>query len=253
MKTVFLASVAAATLFAAPALAQNAVGSAGLTYTNSDSDFFESDALVIDGSAATSAFGDWTVTLDAALNYSENDGPIGDTTTAAAAHVSRVFNGVRVGGFVAIQNNEMFDVASIGAEAQKVFERATLTGSVAYSDVLQATAWNVGADAAYYPMPSLRLNATVGYSTVDGLFGNGDSMDTWTYGAGAEYRIAATPYSVFGRYETTSYDDIDMDIDTFKIGFRYNFGGSFQDQDRAGANIGRANRSAIEALAFGAP
>lgn len=242
MKIAFLASVAAATLFAAPAFAQNAVGSAGLSYVNSDADGFESDGAVIDGSVATSAFGDWTVTLDGALNYSDNDSPLGDTTSAATAHVSRIFKGVRIGGFAGFQNNELFDIATMGAEVQKTFERATLTGSVSYSDFLQAEAWNAGVDAAYYPMAALRLNAGVGYSTIDGAFG-GQELTSWTYGLGAEYRVAATPYSVFGRYETTSYDDIDVDVDTFKFGFRYNFGGSLQDQDRAGANIGRATRA----------
>jgi len=243
VKIALLATVAAATLIAAPALAQDAVGSAGISYVNSDFDGFESDGAVIDGSVATSAFGDWTVTFDGALTYSDTETPVGDTTTSAAAHVSKVFNGVRVGGFAAFQNNEMFDVVTVGVEGQKTFERATLTGSIGYSDFLQAQAWNIGADAAFYPMPALRLNAGAGYSTVKDFLGASESLDSWTYGAGAEYRIAATPYSVFGRYETTSYDDIDLDVDTFKIGFRYNFGGSLQDQDRAGANISRATRT----------
>jgi opacity protein-like surface antigen len=171
----------------------------------------------------------------------------------AAAHVSRNFKGVRLGGFAAFQNNEMFDVVTLGAEAQKTFDRATLTGSVGYSDFLQATSWNAGVDAAFYPMPALRLNAGANYETIDSLFGGSDKVDSWTYGIGAEYRVAATPYSVFGRYETTSYDDFDLDIDTFKIGVRYNFGGSLQDQDRAGANIGRATRVPAAILGFGAP
>ncbi len=244
MKIAFLASVAAATLFVAPALAQNAVGSAGLSYVNSDIEGYESDGAAIDGSVATSAFGDWTVTFDGALSYSDNDGILGDTTSSAAAHVSKVFNGVRVGGFAAFENNEVFDVATLGVEAQKTFERATLTGSIGYSDFMETKAWNVGADAAFYPIEALRLNAAVGYSTMDVAYSD-DAIDLWTYGVGAEYRFAATPYSVFGNYETTSYDDFDIDVDTFKIGVRYNFGGSLQDQDRTGANVGRANRSPI--------
>lgn len=242
MKIALLASVAAATLVAAPAFAQDAVGSAGLSYINSDFDGYEADSVAIDGSVATSAFGDWTVTFDAALNYADDNTAMGDTTSAAAAHVSRVYRGVRVGGFAAFQNNEMFDIATIGAEAQKTFDRATLTGSIAYSDFLQAQAWNAGVDAAFYPTAALRLNGVVQYSSTDGLLGSG-TFDAWTYGVGAEYRVAATPYSVFGRYETTSYDTIDIDVDTFKLGVRYNFGGSLQDQDRAGANIGRATRA----------
>ncbi|WEK58720.1 MAG: hypothetical protein P0Y52_04095 [Candidatus Brevundimonas phytovorans] len=240
MKIALLATVAAATLIAAPAFAQDAVGSAGISYVNSDIEGFEADGAVIDGSVAGSVFGDWTVTLDASLKYSDADNFMGDTTTAAAAHVSRVFNGVRVGGFAAFQSNEVYDISSFGAEAQKTFDRATLTGSLAYSDFLGAKAWNVGADAAFYPMPALRLNAAANYETIkDGIFGDTD-IDSWTYAVGAEYRVAATPYSVFGRYENKSFDDLDIDVDTFKIGVRYNFGGSLQDQDRAGANIGRA-------------
>lgn len=250
MKALFLATAAVAAFAAAPALAQDAVGSAGLAYVHTDSDGYKDDGAVIDGSVATSAFGDWTVTFDGSLNYSNQNDYLGDTTSSLSAHVSRVFNGVRVGGFASTQNNELFDIATVGAEVQKTFQQATLTGSVSYSDFLQAEAWNAGVDAAYYPMEALRLNVGVGYSTVDGAFGGGDSLDTWTYGVGAEYRIAATPFSVFGSYESAQFDEIDVDVDTFKIGLRYNFGGSLQDQDRAGANIGRATRAPVNVFGF---
>ena len=249
MKAIILATAAVAAFAAAPALAQDAVGSFGLGYVHSDADGFKNDGAAINGSVATSAFGDWTVTFDGSLNYADENDFLGETTSALGAHVSRVFNGVRVGGFAAVQNNEMFDIATVGAEVQKTFEQATLTGSVSYSDFLQTEAWNAGVDAAYYPMEALRLNAGVGYSTIDGVFGSGDSTDVWTYGVGAEYRIAATPFSVFANYEQAQFDDIDLDVDTFKIGFRYNFGGSLQAQDRSGANIGRATRAPLNIFA----
>lgn len=239
MKAIFLATAAVAAFAAAPALAQDAIGSVGLGYVHSDADGFKNDGAVIDGSVATSAFGDWTVTFDGSLTYADKNDFLGDTTSQLGAHVSRVFNGVRVGGFASVQNNEMVDIATVGAEAQKTFEQATLTGSASYSDVASAEAWNLGVDGAYYPMNNLRLNATVAYANIDGF---GDKTDTWTYAAGAEYQFAATPYSVFASYEQTQFED-SIDVDTFKIGFRYNFGGSLQAQDRSGANIGRATRS----------
>lgn len=241
MKAIFLATAAVAAFAAAPALAQDAIGSVGLGYVHSDADGFKTDGAAIDGSVATTAFGDWTVTFDGSLNYANKNDFLGDTTSQLGAHVSRVVNGVRVGGFASVQNNELVDIATFGAEAQKAFDQATLTGSVSYSDVANAEAWNLGVDGAYYPMNNLRLNATVAYANIDGF---GDKTDVWTYAAGAEYQFAATPYSVFASYEQTQFED-SIDVDTFKIGFRYNFGGSLQAQDRSGANIGRATRSPV--------
>lgn len=242
MKALFLATAAVAAFAAAPALAQDAIGSVGLGYTHSEVEGDNTDGAVIDGSVATSAFGDWTVTFDGSLNYSEDNDLLGDTTSELGAHVSRLVNGVRIGGFASVQNNEILDIATFGAEAQKVFDQATLTGSVGYSDVLDAEAWNAGIDGAYYPMANLRLNATVAFSNIDGF---GDKTDTWTYAAGAEYQFDATPYSVFASYEQAQFEGDNADVDTFKVGFRYNFGGSLQAQDRAGANIGRATRSPV--------
>jgi hypothetical protein len=242
MKAIFLATAAVAAFATAPALAQDAIGSAGVAYVHSDADGFKTDGAAIDGKVATTAFGDWTVTFDASLNYADNNDAFGDTTSQFGAHVSRLVNGVRVGGFASVQNNEILDIATVGAEAQKVFDQATLTGSVSYSDVTDAEAWNAGVDGAYYPMANLRLNATVGYGNIEAF---GADMDTWTYAAGAEYQFDATPYSVFASYEMADFDGAFADVDTFKVGFRYNFGGSLQAQDRAGANIGRATRSPV--------
>lgn len=247
MKAIFLATAAVAAFAAAPALAQDAIGSVGLGYVYSEAGDFNNDSAAIDGSVATTAFGDWTVTFDGSLSYANKNDMLGDSTSELGAHVSRVVNGVRVGGFASMHNNEMFDITSMGAEAQKVFEQATLTGSVSYSDALEGDAWNAGVDAAYYPMNNLRLNATVGYGTIDGF---GDSIDTWTYAAGAEYQFAATPYSVFASYEDAQFDGGIADLQTIKVGVRYNFGGSLQAQDRSGANIGRATRSPIAVFGF---
>jgi len=247
MKATLLATAAVAVFAAAPAMAQDAIGSIGLGYVHTDYDGFKDDGAAINGSVATSAFGDWTVTFDGSLSYSDENDYLGDTTSALGAHVSRIVNDIRIGGFVSVQNNEILDMASVGAEAQKTFQQATLTGSVSYSDAAGAEAWNVGVDGAYYPMDNLRLNATVGFGDFDAP---GAHIDAWTYIAGAEYQFASTPYSVFANYELTEIEDINLDIETFKIGFRYNFGGSLQAQDRSGANIGRATLAPIGVLGF---
>ena len=101
MKTLFLASAAAAALFAAPALAQDAIGSVGLTYSNPSVEIagedFDADVWTVDGTVAIPA-NNWTVTFNGAIDHTKAFGE-DDTTGAAAAHLTTmVASDVRVGG-----------------------------------------------------------------------------------------------------------------------------------------------------------
>lgn len=238
MKTVFLASVAAATLIAAPAFAQDAVGSAGIGYVHTDTEGFKTDGANLDGVGAFKVAPEWTVTVNGAVNYADSD--LGDDTTgAAAAHLTKTFGSdLRAGGFVAVTDLGGDETFTVGAEMQKYLASATLTGLVAYTDSDLGDAWTIGGDAAYYINPSFRLNAGVSYNTVDTDLGD---VDAWAYGAGAEYQFANSPFSVNGSYQRVSTDfaNADVDADVFMIGARYNFGGTLQSLDRAGANLGR--------------
>ncbi|WP_288759253.1 porin [uncultured Brevundimonas sp.] len=238
MKTLFLASAAAAALFAAPALAQDAVGSVGLTYSNPSveiaGDDFDADVWAVDGTVAIPA-NNWTVTFNGAIDYAKAYGE-DDTTGAAAAHLTTLVAGdVRVGGFVAGNGIGSGDtVYTVGAEAQKYLAGSTLTGVVAYTsaDDLDADIWTVGGDAAFYVMPNLRLNAGVSYNNVDAQLGD---VDAWTYGVGGEYEFTGTPFSVAAGYTRADIDSID--VDTWSLGLRYSFGGGLQARDRAGAGL----------------
>jgi hypothetical protein len=178
------------------------------------------------------------VTVNGAVNYADSD--FGDdTTAAAAAHLSKTFGSdLRVGGFVGVSDLGGDETFSVGAEVQKYLASATLTGLVSYTDLDGADAWTFGGDAAYYVNPSFRLNAGVSYTNVDADLGE---ADVWAYGAGAEYQFANSPFSVNGSYQRVSTDfaNVDVDADVFMIGARYNFGGTLQSLDRAGANLGR--------------
>ena len=238
MKTLFLASAAAAALFAAPALAQDAIGSVGLTYSNPSieiaGDDFDADVWTVDGTVAIPA-NNWTVTFNGAIDYVKAYGE-DDTTGAAAAHLTTMVAGdVRVGGFVAGNGIGSGDtVYTVGAEAQKYLAGSTLTGVVAYTsaDDLDADIWTIGGDAAFYVMPNLRLNAGVSYNNVDAQFGD---IDAWTYGVGGEYEFTGTPFSVAAGYTRADIDSID--VDTWSLGLRYSFGGGLQARDRAGAGL----------------
>lgn len=246
MKTLFLASAAAAALFAAPALAQDAIGSVGLTYSNPSieiaGDDFDADVWTVDGTVAIPA-NNWTVTFNGAIDYAKAYGE-DDTTGAAAAHLTTMVAGdVRVGGFVAGNGIGSGDtVYTVGAEAQKYLAGSTLTGVVAYTsaDDLDADIWTIGGDAAFYVMPNLRLNAGVSYNNVDAQFGD---IDAWTYGVGGEYEFIGTPFSVAAGYTRADIDSID--VDTWSLGLRYSFGGGLQARDRAGANLKGAGIASV--------
>ena len=231
-------SAAAAALFAAPALAQDAIGSVGLTYSNPSIEIagedFDADVWTVDGTVAIPA-NNWTVTFNGAIDYAKAYGE-DDTTGAAAAHLTTMVAGdVRVGGFVAGNGIGSGDtVYTVGAEAQKYLAGSTLTGVVAYTsaDDLDADIWTIGGDAAFYVMPNLRLNAGVSYNNVDAQFGD---IDAWTYGVGGEYEFTGTPFSVAAGYTRADIDSID--VDTWSLGLRYSFGGGLQARDRAGAGL----------------
>ena len=249
MKTILLATAAAATLIAAPAFAQESVGSVGLGYTHTDTDGFKTDGATLDGVTAMKVAPEWTVTLNGAVAYSDSD--LGDDTVgAAAAHLTKTFGSdLRAGGFVGVSDIGGENYFSVGGEMQKYLASATLTGVVAYTDLDGSAAWTIGGDAAYYVNPSFRLNAGVSYSNVDADQGE---ADVWAYGAGAEYQFANSPFSVNGSYQRVSTDfaNADVDADVFMIGARYNFGGTLQSLDRAGANLGRTMAGLPTAFGF---
>lgn len=234
MKSLFLATAAVAALSAAPALAQEPVGYVGVSYSNSEAELggFEAEAegYALDGAVAIPAFGAWTVTLAGVVADAEDE-----TTVSGTAHLTTVVNSdLRIGGFIGAADVADETAFTAGAEVQKYLAGATLTGVVAYTtaDDVDVDAWSVGADAAFYVTPALRLNAGLGYTTLDAA---GTDIDGVTYSAGAEYQIASTPFAVTAGY---SHADIEeLNVDTWTVGLRYSFGGGLQARDRAGATL----------------
>lgn len=233
MKSLLLVTASIAAFAAAPALAQEGpVGSVGVSYSDSELELgglsADSDAWAVDGVVAMPAFGEWTVTLAGAVADSEDD-----TVSSGNVHLTTlVGSNLRIGGFVGAADVADETALTAGFEAQKYLSRATLTGVVAYTtaDDVDLDVWSVGGDAAFYVTDALRLNAGVSWLTIDDA-----DVDGFTYGVGAEYEIANSPFSVTSGY---SHSDIeDLDIDTWTVGLRYSFGGGLQARDRAGAAL----------------
>lgn len=247
MKSLYLIS-ATVLAIATPAAAQDAVGSVGLTYGNSQAEFAgfeaEGDSYTLDASLARPAFGEWTVTFGGTLGRVDVEGGDDDTQFGGQAHLTQMFgDDMRAGGFVSINGFADGESAvSVGAEAQKYLANMTLTGVVAYTTAEgDVDAWSAGADAAVYVSPNLRLNAGASYSLIEA--GNID-VDALSYGVGAEYAITSTPYSITAAYGRSDIEDID--VDTFTVGLRMSFGGGLQARDRAGANL--ASSPVMQAL-----
>ncbi len=235
MKSLLLVTSAIAAFAAAPALAQDGpVGSIGVNYGNTEIDLGgvggDADSWAVDGVVAMPAFGDWTVTLAASGSEFED---ADDTTLVGTAHLTTlVGSDLRVGGFLGAA--DVLDETALtgGFEVQKYLANATLTGVVAYTtaDDVDLDAWSVGADAAFYVTPALRLNAGLSWMTIDDA-----DVDGVTYGVGAEYEIANSPFSVTAGLSHSDLEDID--VDSWTLGLRYSFGGGLQARDRAGAAL----------------
>lgn len=244
MKTLFLATAAVAALAAAPAFAQDSVGSIGVAYNNAKFDIGGSDVTAengsIDAAIAIPVTEAWTVTLDGtfAYNNASQSANEDNSNINGTIHASTKVNGFRVGGFAGGQQVADETLWSFGAEGQAYLDKMTLTGTVAYDtiDGVDIDAWTVGADAAYFITPAFRVNGGLNWSTIDG---GGDNVDTWGANVGGEYQIANTPISVTANYGYSELNDIDLSVNTITVGFRYSFGGDLQTRSRAGADLGR--------------
>jgi len=252
MKSLFLATAAVAALAAAPALAQDGVGSVGITYANTEIDALgvsaEGDGLLIDGAFAVPVGADWAVTVEGDFAYAFDGGPqTDDSTVSGRVHASRNFGGMRLGAFVGGSNAGDETLWSVGAEAQKYMDKLTLTGSVAYETVdgVDADIWSVGGDAAYFITPRFRVNAGAGWSNIDAGVADADG---WQANVGGEYLIPGTAMGLTANYTHAEFEDFDVQADTFMVGFRVSFGGDLQTRDRSGADLGRT-AAGIGALA----
>ncbi|WP_420480046.1 hypothetical protein [Brevundimonas sp. FT23028] len=245
MKALFLATAAVAAFAAAPAFAQDAVGSVGIGYNNVKYDAFGSDYTAengkLDVTAAIPVAGPFTLTLDGGFAYA-NNGVVGadNSNIDGTIHGTAMINDtVRVGGFVG--GSEVGDdtLWAFGAETQAYINNLTLTGSVAYENAnhTDIDAWSVGGDVAYFVTPGLRVNGGLGWSTIDA---GGSDIDAWSVNVGGEYQIKNSPISITANYGYGELEDVDLSINTLTVGLRFSFGGGdLQTRSRSGADLGR--------------
>jgi len=232
MRTWIIGAAALLAVAAAPGVASAASGYVGLTYSNTDVDNGGSDnAWGAEGSVVFSGSSQISFELDGAIVDGDNT----DTVSAATGHVFTRNDSYLFGGFVGISHADDSNTWSAGLEANKYFTDWTLAGSLVYgnNDDAGADGWGVNAEARYFVNDNFRLNANVGWATIDSDFGDDDATQL---GVGGEYQFNAIPISVAAGYAHTEFSDADFEADTFTVGVRYNWGGTLRDRDRNGAS-----------------
>ncbi len=233
------AAVAAAAL-SAPALAQDATGSVGLSAatTNVEVAGLEGDGqtYAIDGSVAFKASEAWTVTLQG--NLAAADGDLGDDSTYAfGGGLTYAGADWRVGPTVSYSDATGDDQWTVGAIAQKYFDGVTLATAINYADIddINTDVWSFGGELRYFVSDNFRVDGGVAWAVAKVP---GSDINGWNIGVDAEYQFAGTPWSLTGGYSHASVEDADLDADTFSIGLRYSFGGDLKARDRSGSDLG---------------
>jgi len=229
----WIIGAAAILALAVPGVASaQATGYVGAVYANSDSDGADdSDAWGAEGAVAFSGSGSIVFEVDASVIEPDE----GDTGTSLTGHIYSRNDEYLFGGFVGIGHSDDSDTWFVGAEANKYFTNWTLAGTVAYAnnDDAEADGWGVNGEARVFLADNFRLNANVGWASVD--LGAGDDDDALVLGVGGEYQFDAVPVSIALGYNHVDFDEAG-EGDTVTVGVRYNWGGTLRDRDRNGAS-----------------
>lgn len=237
----FVTAAIAATALAAPAFAAEPVGSIGLSASHTELEVgpidAEGDGFTLDGSVAFQASPNWTVTLTGAA-VSSDDSLGDDTAFAGNAALTYAGSDWRAGPFVAVGEASDETLWAVGGVAQKYIGDVTLSGAVGFGQVdgIDADLFGARGEVRYFVSDNFRINGGFGLTQISGT---GDA-DLWTTSVGGEYQFAGTPWSVFGGFDHTDSDDLDLTADTVKLGVRLGFGGDLKTRDRSGADVGGA-------------
>lgn len=219
---------------ALPGIAAAQTGYVGVTWANVDPDGGDDDDTIgVEGAVAFQGSGSINFEVDGAIADSDQS----DTVWGLTGHVYGRNDDHLFGGFVGFADSDDSTTWTAGLEAAKYFARWTLAGSLAYAnnDDANVDGWGVNAEARVFPTDNFRLQADLGWASVD-AGGPGGDDDVWSYGLGGEYQLEAIPVSIALNWAHAEFDDADFGVDTIGVGIRYNWGGTLFDRDRRGAS-----------------
>lgn len=200
----------------------------------------DADSWRLDGSFAFPTSGAMNFALDAAItNFDSNDLGGSATVVGGTGHLDyRMGDTNLIGVFVGGEHNDEVNLFGGGIEGQNTSSVGGVAVQLGYGradDLDGADFWAGRIEGRLYPTDNIRLSLNVGGTQ---LSGDGGDTDLYNVGATAEYQFTGMPISVWGGYERGEWNDADLSADTWRLGVRYNFGGSLRDRDAAGASLG---------------
>lgn len=228
--------IGAAALLAAalPGVAAAQTGYVGAVYGNVDVDGFDDeDFYGVEGAVAFAGSSAISFELDASITDADESG----TGYGVMGHVYTRNDRYLFGGFVGIAGNDDTDETwTAGLEANKYFSGWTLAGALAYgsNEDFDSDGWGANVEGRFFVMEDFRLDANVGWASID--FGGFGDDDAFTYGLGGEYQFTPVPVSVALAWDHVEFDEVDTEADTWSLAVRYNWGGTLRDRDRNGAS-----------------
>jgi opacity protein-like surface antigen len=232
------AASAVAIALAAPAAANAASGYVDLSYA--DNGDFDVNSWAVNGSAVVPA-GQLNLQFDAGFTRTDFDGD-NVTTGAGAVHLFHRNDKFAVGGVVGVADPGIY---TYGLEGAMYLDRVTLSGSASIlTDDLdlfddEPTVLNLG--AKFFVTDNVSIGAS--YSNFD-TSDFGESVDSW--GLEGEFKTSG-PASFFAAYSTTE----ELDLDTWSIGMRWNFGdATLKARDRSGPSMGARGGASFLNLLF---
>lgn len=229
----FLGAAAAALMMAGTAHADG--GYVGLSYAdNSDSD---SNAWGVDGAFASSNF-----QFDA--GYSRINTSVGDANDwGIGAHLFSRNDQWLWGGYVGYNSvdggGDSVNEWTVALQTQFYMPRTTLSGDLSYSQISDfpflgdITTTQIDGEARFFATDNFSFQGNLGWGNMDTDIGSGDF---WTYGVGAEWQADSMPISLFADWQGVNSDAADTSS-TWRIGVRYNWGGTLLERNRSGAGL----------------
>jgi hypothetical protein len=180
------------------------------------------DTVSIGGAAAADVAPNWRAQFDADVTRYSDSGD-GISATNAAAHLYYEGDTWAVGGVLASRDLFFASVWSLGLEGQTHLGQVVLEGEVGVGTLESfggsVNTTNADANATFYATDNFSIGLGVSYLDSDDAFGTVTS-----YSLDAEYKFDASANSIFAGYSNNQYDDIDVEGDTWRIGFRHAFG-----------------------------
>lgn len=238
MRKLFLGAVALAAIAIPTAAHAEASGDLNIGYSNFDTDDDFSDGSIQYGGAANISFSNgWNLQVDAQNNRIDF-GPGDVTLTQGAAHAFYRTEGWAAGGFVSYGDLAGEAVYGLGAEGALFLGQFNLNGSIETisfdnADVDDSSAITLG--GAFFITDNLQVGASTQFVDLAG-----DEFNNWLIDG--EWRIGASPFSIYGSYQMVDEERFGEEVNVFTIGGRWNFGtGSLLERSRSGAGMQRGS------------